>query len=114
VLDAHAEAERADRAGLGDALAEGAEDQQRARVVAGVEVVEVARSVAALARPEAVQVDAVADAEVLKGAEETAADRVPEADLRGDVPVEVVENAEVIGALGGRGEAEQLARAQAP
>ena len=57
-------------------------------------------------------VDAVVDAEVLERAHEPEVERVPQAQLRGDAPVEPAEHRATVGALGGRREAEEDLRRQ--
>lgn len=50
------------------------------------------------------------DSEVLEGAEEAALAGFPQPQLGGDAPVEPLDDAFAVGALGGRGEPEQLPR----
>ena len=52
------------------------------------------------------------DSEVLEGAEEAALEGFPQPQLGGDAPVEPLDDAFAVGALGGRGEPEQLLRSQ--
>ena len=89
-----------------------AQDQVGARVVAGVEVAKRAEVVAAARPAHVAQVDAVGDAVVLERHEELAVERVPQAQLGGDVAVEVGQQRLAVAALGRRGEADAGSRAQ--
>lgn len=107
VADARAERERARLAPGAAVLAELLRDQLGAAVIAGEEVVELRRVVAAAAPLDGGEVGLVGDAVVLEGHDELLLQRVPEAHFGGDRAVEVGEERLVVGALGGRGEAQE-------
>jgi hypothetical protein len=78
-----------------------------ARMVGRVDVAE-GREIVSSARPlHAGQVRRAADAEVVKRREETVVERLPEAEIGCDSPVEVMEDASSVGALGRCGEADE-------
>ncbi len=111
VLDADAEAERAHPGGVVHAPRELLEDESGPGVAAGEEVGELLHVVAAAPPPGNVaQVEAIVDAVVGEGHEAMLVDGVPESQLGGDAPVEPAEDGQSVASLGGRGEAEELAR----
>ena len=108
VGDADAEAECSHPGGVGDLVLELLEDEPGAGVVAGVEAVEVGVGVSAGAPVDRGEVGAVGDAEVVERAEQVSGDRVPDAQLSGGAAVEERADVGAVGALGGRGEAEEF------
>ncbi len=96
--------------GIGELVVEPAQDQVHAVVIAGVELGELCGHVAALAPGEGGEVGVVADAEVVEGAEQALVEGGPEPQLGGNAAVELLEDVEPVGALGGGGEAEQPLR----
>ena len=89
------------------------EDDRGPRLVAGVDVRQLALVVPATAPADAPQVGAVRDGEVVERAEQVLAQGVPQPQLGGGAPVEELgADVDAVGALGGCGEAEQLARGQ--
>lgn len=82
-------------------------DEFHTHLVAGVDVFELRGDVLFASPFHAGQIRVVADAEVLKGAEETAFERIPKAEFGGDVTVEPAEHGAAVGTLGGGGKAEE-------
>lgn len=112
VRDAHAETQGPHRVGGTVLLAQLLQYHANACVVAGIELVEFAPIVCATRKPDAAQVRAVVDAEVLEWTHEVSLERVPQAHLGGDMPIEVVEDVLAVRALWRGREPQQQLRFQ--
>ncbi len=113
VFDAHAEAEGAERAHVGDSAGELCEHQRGAGVVARVEIGQRRLVVSRACPTDAAQVGRVRDAEVLERHQELLVEGLPEPELARDVSVEVGQQGLAVASLGSCREAAQEGRSQA-
>ncbi len=114
VIDVDAEAEGPHRSRGGDVVAHRIEDATEPDVTRGIDAPQLLDGIAARCPGDLREVGAVADPEVLEGAEEILIERLPEAQLGSDAIAEPDEDAPPVGALRCGGEAEEDFGVQAP
>jgi hypothetical protein len=112
VRDAHTEAERAHAARIGDLVRDGAGDQAHAGVVRRVEVLELSHVVAAARPRDAGEVGLVVQPEVMERAQQAAFERLPQAQLDRNAPIEPVQHALAVSAFRCGGQAHEVLRAE--
>jgi hypothetical protein len=113
VGDGDAEAQGPHPAGVGDLVADLAQHDPGAGVVAGVDAVEAGDVVGPALPLDPGQVGAVGDAEVVERAEQVGVEGVPESELGSGPAAEEGPDVDAVAALGGGGEPEQLAGLEA-
>ena len=112
VLDADAEAERSHLRGIEHPLPNCVEDPLRADVVAREDAFELGGDISTALEADAPEVSSVTHAEVVKRAEQSLIERLPEPHLGGDAIVEPVHDLLAVRSLGRRSQADEHPRLQ--